>query len=140
MMLRSLEPLICIMGNPLIVAQARAVSPFRNPGADTVRHIPGFRVRNPLIAAAFPADCSWRNPMYLIPTSCARRARSVTGIPTTPKIVSTPFIFSASTIRCMPSVIRFCSVVIIFLFFSIWTTDYLQTTCFLRRLAISSAV
>jgi hypothetical protein len=39
---RSLDPLIWIMGKPLVVALATATKPFKNPGADTVRQIPGF--------------------------------------------------------------------------------------------------
>jgi hypothetical protein len=51
-----------IIGKQLVVALASATIPFRKPGADTVMQIPGFCVRNPAIAAAFPADCSWRKP------------------------------------------------------------------------------
>ena len=40
------------MGKQLVVAWASAVSPFMNPGADTVMHTPGFFVRKPAIAAA----------------------------------------------------------------------------------------
>ena len=88
-----------IIGKQLVVALASATNPFRKPGADTVMQIPGFCVRYPEIAAAFPADCSWRKPRYRMPSACANRNRSVIGMPATPKIVSTPFSFSASTTR-----------------------------------------
>ncbi len=62
-MARSLEPLIWIIGKQFVVALASATSPFRNPGADTVRQIPGRWLKNPAAAAAWPAGCSWRKPM-----------------------------------------------------------------------------
>src|SRR3954451_2500132 len=40
-----------------------------------------------------------------MPSCCAKRSRSVIGMPATPKIVSTPFSLSASTTRWKPSVI-----------------------------------
>src|SRR5687768_4737460 len=46
-----------IIGKQLVVALASAVSPLRKPGADTVRQTPGFFVRKPAIAAAWPAFC-----------------------------------------------------------------------------------
>ena len=57
-MARSLDPLIMIIGKQLVVALAKATNPFRKPGAEAVMQMPGFWVRNPAIAAAFPADCS----------------------------------------------------------------------------------
>jgi hypothetical protein len=68
----------------LVVALASAVNPLRKPGADTVRQMPGFFVRNPAIAAALPAFCSWRNEMTRRPAACAMRPKSVIGIPGTP--------------------------------------------------------
>jgi len=47
-----------IIGQQLVVAWAKAVRPFKKPGAETVRQIPGFLVRNPAMAAALPAFCS----------------------------------------------------------------------------------
>ena len=44
-MFRSLDPLIWIIGNPLTVASAKAVNPFRKPGAETVKQMPGFFVK-----------------------------------------------------------------------------------------------
>jgi hypothetical protein len=41
-MARSLDPLIWIMGKPLVVALASATMPLRKPGAETVRQMPGF--------------------------------------------------------------------------------------------------
>jgi hypothetical protein len=83
----------------LVVALASAVSPFRKPGADTVRQMPGFCVMKPAIAAALPAFCSWRKEMTRIPSACAIRVKSVIGIPGRPKIVSMPFSLSASMTR-----------------------------------------
>src|SRR5882672_970403 len=100
----SLEPLIRIIGKQLVVALARATRPFRNPGAETVRQMPGRCVRYPAAAAAYPAATSLRNAMNLIPLACAMRARSVTGMPTSPYIVDTEFIFRASMTRWRPSV------------------------------------
>ncbi len=60
---RSLEPLIWIIGKQFTVAAASETKPLRNPGADTVRQMPGRRVRKPAMAAALPAEASWRNPM-----------------------------------------------------------------------------
>ncbi len=37
--------------------------PVEEAGADTVRQMPGFLVRNPAAAAAWPASLSWRKPM-----------------------------------------------------------------------------
>jgi hypothetical protein len=54
-MWRSLDPEICTIGKQFVVAFASATSPLRKPGADTVRHTPGFFVRNPAAAAACPA-------------------------------------------------------------------------------------
>ncbi len=45
MIARSLDPLIWIIGKPLVVAAASDTSPLRKPGADTVRQMPGFWVR-----------------------------------------------------------------------------------------------
>jgi hypothetical protein len=73
-----------IIGKQLVVALANATIPFRKPGAETVMQMPGLCVRNPAIAAAFPADCSCRKPKYRIPSACARRSRSVIGMPATP--------------------------------------------------------
>ena len=67
-----------------MVAFASAVSPLRKPGAETVRQTPGFWVRKPAIAAALPAFCSWRNEMTRMPAACAKRPRSVIGMPGTP--------------------------------------------------------
>jgi hypothetical protein len=41
-----------IIGKQFVVAWASAFKPFRKPGADTVRQIPGFCVRKPAIEAA----------------------------------------------------------------------------------------
>ena len=41
-----------IIGKQLTVACVSAVTPLRKPGADTVRQMPGFLVRNPAIDAA----------------------------------------------------------------------------------------
>ncbi len=41
-----------IIGKQLVVAWASAFKPFRKPGADTVRQMPGFCVRKPAIDAA----------------------------------------------------------------------------------------
>ena len=38
-----------IIGKQLVVALASAVRPFRKPGAETVRQMPGFCVRKPAI-------------------------------------------------------------------------------------------
>ena len=62
-MCRSLDPEICTIGKQFVVALASATSPLRKPGADTVRQMPGFFVRNPAAAAAWPASLSWRKPM-----------------------------------------------------------------------------
>ena len=43
---------IRIIGKQFVVACASALRPFRNPGAETVRQIPGFCVRKPAIDAA----------------------------------------------------------------------------------------
>ena len=39
-----------IIGKQLVVAFASAVRPFRKPGAETVRQMPGFCVMKPAIA------------------------------------------------------------------------------------------
>ena len=83
-MCRSLDPEICTIGKQLVVALASPTRPLRNPGADTVRQMPGFPVRKPAAAAACAALLSWRKPMKRMPSAWARRARSVIGIPTTP--------------------------------------------------------
>ena len=88
-----------IIGKQLVVALVNAVSPLRNPGADTVRQMPGFWVMKPAIAAAFPAFCSWRNEITRMPSACALRAKSVIGIPGKPKMVSMPLSFNASMMR-----------------------------------------
>ena len=93
-----------IMGKQLVVACARAVKPFRNPGADTVRQIPGLCVRNPEVAAAYPAFCSCLKDKTLIPEACIIRPRSVIGIPGTLYMVSIPFSLRASITRLKPSV------------------------------------
>ena len=41
-----------IIGKQLVVAFASAVRPFRKPGAETVRQMPGLPVMNPAIEAA----------------------------------------------------------------------------------------
>jgi len=41
-----------IIGKQLTVAWASALRPFRKPGADTVRQMPGFCVRKPAMEAA----------------------------------------------------------------------------------------
>jgi hypothetical protein len=41
-----------MIGKQLVVACARAFRPLRKPGADTVRQMPGFCVRNPAMDAA----------------------------------------------------------------------------------------
>ena len=40
------------LGQQFVVAWLSATSPFRKPGAETVRQMPGFCVRNPAIDAA----------------------------------------------------------------------------------------
>ena len=42
---REMSPEIRIIGQQFVVAWASAVRPFRKPGADTVRQMPGFCVR-----------------------------------------------------------------------------------------------
>src|SRR4029079_4831248 len=101
---RSEEPETRIIGKQLVVALARAVRPLRKPGADTVRQTPGFFVRKPAMAAALPACCSCRNEMTRMPAACARRPRSVIGMPGTPKMVLMPLSVSASMTRCQLSV------------------------------------
>jgi len=54
-MCRSLDPEISTIGKQLVVALASPTRPLRNPGADTVRQMPGFPVRNPAAAAAWAA-------------------------------------------------------------------------------------
>ena len=83
-------------GQPLLVASSSAGSPFRNPGADTVSAMPGRPVMNPSAAAAFTASSSWRMPMKRTPMPCAMRAKSVTGMPTTPYMFLTPLLMSVS--------------------------------------------
>ena len=39
------DPLIRIIGKQFVVALANAVRPLRKPGADTVKHTPGFCVK-----------------------------------------------------------------------------------------------
>ena len=56
------------------------------------------------MAAALPAFCSWRNEITRIPEACARRPRSVIGMPGTLYIVLMPFSISASMTRWNPSV------------------------------------
>ena len=51
-----------IIGKQFVVALASATRPFRKPGAETVMQMPGCCVRKPAMAAALPADCSWRKP------------------------------------------------------------------------------
>ncbi len=85
-----------IIGKQLTVACVSAVTPLRKPGADTVRQMPGFRVRKPAIDAAYPAFCSCRNEITRSPAFCMRRVRSVIGMPGSPKIVSMPFSLRAS--------------------------------------------
>ena len=46
--------------------------------------------------------CSFLMPMYLIPSACAAPATSTTGIPTTPNIYSTPWVFKAQARRVAP--------------------------------------
>ena len=46
--------------------------------------------------------CSFLMPMYLIPSACAAPATSTTGIPTTPNIYSTPWVFKAQARREAP--------------------------------------
>ena len=46
--------------------------------------------------------CSFLMPMYLIPSACAAPATSTTGIPTTPNIYSTPWVFKAEARREAP--------------------------------------
>ena len=65
-----------------IVVACASVRPFRKPGADTVRQIPGFFVRYPAIAAAYPAFCSCWKDNTRIPKACAI-PKSVIGIPGT---------------------------------------------------------
>ena len=43
------------MGKQFVVALANATRPLRNPGAETVRQMPGRLVKNPAAAAACPA-------------------------------------------------------------------------------------
>ncbi len=85
-----------IIGKQLTVACVSAVTPLRKPGADTVRQMPGFRVRKPAMDAAYPAFCSCRNEITRSPAFCMRRVRSVIGIPGSPKIVSMSFSLRAS--------------------------------------------
>ena len=84
MMWRSDEPEIIITGKQFFVASPNATKPFKNPGAETVNAKPGFPVKNPEAAAALTAESSRRKPKYRIPLRCIIRAKSVTGIPTTP--------------------------------------------------------
>ncbi len=88
-----------IIGKQLTVALDSAVRPFKKPGADTVRQMPGFCVRKPAAAAALPACCSWRNEITRMPWACILRVRSVIGMPGRPKMVSMPFSLSASMTR-----------------------------------------
>lgn len=44
--------------------------PCTAPGPETVSRTAGMPVRNPAAAAAYPAACSFRKPMYRIPTAC----------------------------------------------------------------------
>ena len=85
-----------IIGKQLVVALASAVSPFRKPGADTVRQMPGLPVMKPAMDAAYPAFCSWRKEITRMPAACSLRVRSVIGMPGRPKIVSMPFSLRAS--------------------------------------------
>ena len=77
-----------------------------NPGADTVRQMPGFCVMKPAIEAAYPAFCSWRKEITRSPAACNLRVRSVIGMPGRPKIVSMPFSLRASMTSAKPSVSR----------------------------------
>ena len=61
-MWRSDDPEIIINGKQFLVAWAKAVNPFKKPGADTVIATPGFLVKNPAAAAASTAESSRRKP------------------------------------------------------------------------------
>ncbi len=82
-------------GNPLVVASSMAARPLRKPGAETVSATAGLPVRKPSAAAALTASSSWRMPMNRMPMPCAIRAKSVTGMPTTPYMFLMPFAMSA---------------------------------------------
>ena len=84
------------MGKQFTVALESAVKPFKNPGAETVKQMPGFWVKKPAAAAALPACCSWRKEMTRMPAACDKRVKSVMGIPGRPKIVLMPLSFKAS--------------------------------------------
>ena len=56
------EPEIIINGNEFSVAWAKAVNPFKNPGAETVKATPGLPVIKPAPAAASTAASSRLNP------------------------------------------------------------------------------
>ena len=56
------DPEIIINGKQFLVASAKAVKPFKNPGAETVNATPGCLFKNPAPAAAFTAESSLLKP------------------------------------------------------------------------------
>ena len=67
----SADPETMIMGHRLTEAWDSPAIPCTAPGPDTVSSTPGTPVRKPQAAAAYPAACSFLNPMKRMPAACS---------------------------------------------------------------------
>ena len=73
-----------IIGKQLTVAWASALRPFRKPGADTVRQMPGFCVRKPAIDGGVAGVLLVAERKHAQARGLRRRVRSVIGMPGRP--------------------------------------------------------